>query len=168
MKQAKLAMTGVLPQLARPPATPTRLLSAMPMLKNRSGCFLPNHSVRVELETSASTTTISGWSAPRASRARPKASRVALPNSRFDCTAEDAPAMSVPLPKGAKRHRIDLGEEVVSRGPIGAATSVGGRRGGTVVFHQGNGLVEILGRERLAVEVHVAQLLQQGQDALSL
>src|SRR3954465_6012811 len=96
MKQAKLAMTGVLPQLARPPAMPTRLLSAMPMLKNRSGCFLPNHSVRVELETSASTTTTSGWSAPYASRALPNASRVALPISRFDCTADAAPAMSSP------------------------------------------------------------------------
>src|SRR5919112_308743 len=96
MNAAKLAITGVLPEEARPPAIPTRLLSAIPMLKKRSGYFLPNHSVRVELETSASTTTTSGWSAPYASRALPNASRVALPSSRFDCTADAAPAMSSP------------------------------------------------------------------------
>ena len=64
MKAAKLAITLVLPDDARPAATPTRLLSAIPMLKNRSGCFLPNHSVRVELLTSASTTTMSGMVGP--------------------------------------------------------------------------------------------------------
>src|SRR3954451_17471250 len=95
MNAAKLEMTGVLPQEATPPAIPTRLLSAIPMLKKRSGCFLPNHSVRVEFDTSASTTTTSGWSAPNASSARPKASRVALPISRFDLTAEDAPAIAI-------------------------------------------------------------------------
>ena len=93
MNAAKLAITLVLPDDASPAATPTRLLSAMPMLKNRSGCFLPNHSVRVELLTSALTTTISGWSAPSASSARPNASRVALPSSRFVCNPEEAPAM---------------------------------------------------------------------------
>src|SRR3954452_15612258 len=92
---AKLATRLVLPALARPPATPTRLLSAIPMLKKRSGYFLPNHSVRVELLTSASTTTRSGWLPPSASSARPKASRVALPSSRFDFKAEDAPAIGI-------------------------------------------------------------------------
>ncbi len=58
MKAAKLAITLVLPDDASPAAIPTRLLSAMPMLKNRSGYFLPNHSVRVELPTSPSTTTM--------------------------------------------------------------------------------------------------------------
>src|SRR3954451_22199569 len=96
MKAAKLEIRLILPELARPPAIPTRLLSAIPMLKKRSGYFLPNHSVRVELETSASTTTTSGWSAPYASRALPNASRVALPIPRFDCTADAAPAMSSP------------------------------------------------------------------------
>src|SRR5512132_496057 len=90
---AKLAIRLILPELARPPAIPTRLLSAIPMLKKRSGYFLPNHSVRVELLTSPSTTIRSGWSAPSASRARPNASRVALPSSRFDFNAEDAPAI---------------------------------------------------------------------------
>src|SRR5580693_2055435 len=97
MNAAKLAITLVLPDAANPDAIPTRLLSAMPILKKRSGCFLPNHSVRVELLTSASTTTTLGWSAPRASSARPNASRVALPSSRFDCNAEEAPAMCVDL-----------------------------------------------------------------------
>src|SRR5262249_34665994 len=58
-----------------------------------SGYFLANHSVRVELPTSASTTTRSECSAPRASSARPKASRVAKPISRFDCNTEAAPAI---------------------------------------------------------------------------
>src|SRR5262249_51536121 len=93
MNAAKLAIKLILPELARPPATPTRLLSAIPTLKNRSGYFLANHSVRVELLTSPSITTRSGDSAPRASSARPKASRVALPISRFEATWEEAPAM---------------------------------------------------------------------------
>ena len=93
MKAAKLAIRLVLPALARPPAIPTRLLSEIPMLKKRSGCFLPNHSVRVELLTSPSSTTRSGYFSPRASRARPKASRVALPSARLVWTAEDSPAM---------------------------------------------------------------------------
>src|SRR5436305_8006643 len=90
------------PELARPPAIPTRLLSAIPMLKKRSGCFLPNHSVRVELLTSASTTTRSLYSAPRASSARPKASRVALPIARFEARAEEGPAM-ISVPSGTFR-----------------------------------------------------------------
>ena len=93
MNAAKLAITLVLPDAANPDAIPTRLLSAMPMLKKRSGYFLPNHSVRVELLTSASTTTRLGYSSPSASSARPNASRVALPNSRFVFSADDFPAM---------------------------------------------------------------------------
>src|SRR5581483_2513024 len=79
MKQAKLAAQTCLPDDARPPATPTRFDSAMPTLKKRSGNFLAKCSVRVELWTSPSTTTICGCSAPTCARARPKASRVDLP-----------------------------------------------------------------------------------------
>src|SRR3954452_361329 len=113
MNAAKLEIRPILPELARPPAIPTRLLSAIPMLKKRSGYFLPNHSVRVELLTSASTTTRSGKSAPSASRARPNASRVALPSSRFDCSAEPAPAMLMPpFPINLRDEIVLVGEEI--------------------------------------------------------
>src|SRR5713101_3142016 len=78
-KQAKLASQARLPELARPPAMPTRLDSAMPTLKKRSGNFLAKSSVRVELWTSPSTTTISGYLSPISARARPNASRVDFP-----------------------------------------------------------------------------------------
>src|SRR3954451_16972735 len=146
MKAAKLEIRLILPELARPPAIPTRLLSAIPMLKKRSGYFLPNHSVRVELLTSASTTTTSVWSAPSASRARPNASRVALPSSRFDFNAEVAPAMSS-LPSSRDR-----------RAPVVSSGSAGG-------VDQGQGLVEVLRRHGLAVEIEVAELRQERQDA---
>jgi hypothetical protein len=57
---AKLDTHARLPLDASPAATPTMFDSAMPTLKNRSGYFLPNHSVYVELCTSPSTTTTSG------------------------------------------------------------------------------------------------------------
>jgi hypothetical protein len=41
-KHAKLEMNGTLPQLARPPAIPTRFASWMPTLKKRSGNSAPN------------------------------------------------------------------------------------------------------------------------------
>src|SRR5205807_10372991 len=79
MKQAKLASQARLPDDAKPADTPTRFDSAMPTLKKRSGNFLAKCSVRVELFTSPSRTTMSLWVSPRAARARPKASRVDLP-----------------------------------------------------------------------------------------
>src|SRR5262249_29551273 len=89
MKQAKLASQARLPELARPPATPTKFDSAMPTLKKRSGNFLAKKSVRVELCTSPSTTTISGYFSPAAANAMPKASRVDfpvfIPISHTDC-----------------------------------------------------------------------------------
>src|SRR5262249_38238892 len=78
-KQAKLASQARLPDDASPAATPTRFDSAMPTLKKRSGNFLAKCSVRVELLTSPSRTTISGYCSPSLANARPKASRVDLP-----------------------------------------------------------------------------------------
>src|SRR6516225_3513316 len=79
MKQAKLLSQARLPDAARPPATPTRFDSAMPTLKKRSGNFLAKKSVRVELCTSPSTTTMSGLDSPSAASAMPNASRTDLP-----------------------------------------------------------------------------------------
>src|SRR5437763_1398207 len=79
MKQAKLASHARLFELAKPAATPTRFDSAMPTLKKRCGNFLAKCSVRVELLTSPSQTTTSGYSSPSFARATPKASRVDLP-----------------------------------------------------------------------------------------
>src|SRR6516164_9411728 len=88
-KQAKLASQARLPEAARPAAVPTRFDSAMPTLKKRSGNFLAKKSVRVELWTSPSTTTISGYFSPAAANAMPKASRVDfpvfIPISHADC-----------------------------------------------------------------------------------
>src|SRR5271166_439857 len=78
-KQAKLLSQARLPEQAMPAETPTRLDSAMPTLKNRSGNFLAKCSVRVELWTSPSKTTMSGYCAPILARARPNASRTDLP-----------------------------------------------------------------------------------------
>src|SRR6516165_9556941 len=61
---------------------PTRFDSAMPTLKKRSGNFLAKKSVRVELCTSPSTTTMSGCCAPASASASPNASRVDLPSLR--------------------------------------------------------------------------------------
>ena len=66
--------------LFKPPATLTMLLSAIPTLNDRSGNAFMNGSVRVELPTSASTTTTSGCLAPKSFNASPNASRVAAPN----------------------------------------------------------------------------------------
>src|SRR4051794_34707977 len=79
-KAAKLASQARLPEAARPPATPTRLDSAMPTLKKRGGDFLGKRIVRVELLTSPSTTTRSGWLSPSCARAMPNASRMDLPS----------------------------------------------------------------------------------------
>src|SRR5262245_33129465 len=79
MKHAKLATHDRLPDAARPLAMPTRFDSAMPTLKKRSGNFFMKKSVRVELCTSPSSTTTSGYCSPSFARARPKASRVLLP-----------------------------------------------------------------------------------------
>src|SRR2546426_12337302 len=82
-KQAKLASQARLLEAARPDATPTRFDSAMPTLKKRCGNFLAKCSVRVELWTSPSTTTMSGKSSPSLANANPNASRVDLPFFRF-------------------------------------------------------------------------------------
>src|SRR5262249_11954080 len=133
--------TLVFPEDARPAAIPTRLLSAMPMLKNRSGNFLPNHSVLVELLTSASTTTMSARSEPSASSARPNASRVALPSSRLVVTAEEAPAIF---------DRLSGYDSFTARRNFG-------KRVRQVFF-----------RQWLSVEIRVTELAQHTQDSLSL
>ena len=69
MKQAKLDSHALLPEHVNPAATPTKFDSAMPMLKKRSGNFLAKKSVRVELCTSPSSTTMSGFSSPSLARA---------------------------------------------------------------------------------------------------
>src|SRR5262249_20743889 len=83
MKQAKLETQARLPAPARPLATPTMSDSAMPTLKKRSGNFLAKKSVRVELCTSPSTTTTSGWVSPSLASASPNASRTDLPSFIF-------------------------------------------------------------------------------------
>src|SRR5262249_48691759 len=141
MNAAKLAITLVFPEDARPAAMPTRLLSAIPMLKNRSGNFLPNHSVLVELLTSASTTTTSACSEPSASSARPNASRVALPSSRLVVTADEAPAIF---------DRLSSFDSFTARRNFGQR------------------VCEVFFRQRLSVEIRIAELAQHVQDSLSL
>src|SRR5579864_8775912 len=105
-KQAKLESQARLPELAMPAATPTRFDSAMPTSKNRSGYFSAKYSVRVELPTSPSRTTISGWSPPSLARAVPKASRVALPSlrsMRLPLTPDPSPRWG----EGRSSHRGD-------------------------------------------------------------
>src|SRR5262245_2663166 len=109
-KAAKLATQGRLPDDARPPATPTRFDSAMPTLKNRCGNFLANSSVRVELCTSPSTTTPSGYSSPSRASAWPKASRLPLPRAAIpllpssSCQSEESRTRFDDLPD-ARNHR---------------------------------------------------------------
>src|SRR5947207_12417538 len=79
-KQAKLESQARLPEPAKPAATPTRFDSAIPTLKKRSGNFLAKKSVRVELCTSPSSTTMSVRLSPSFARARPNASRTDLPS----------------------------------------------------------------------------------------
>ena len=56
---AKVEAKTVLPDTARPAAVPIRFCSAMPTLKNRSGNFLANSTVRVDEDRSPSSTTTS-------------------------------------------------------------------------------------------------------------
>ncbi len=109
MKQAKLAIQVCLPEEASPLAMPTRLDSAMPTWKKRSGNSLPKYSVRVELETSASTTTRCGSSWPNSASALPKASRVAGPisnvNLRSILAAVFVCMVSLPLTRPARPER---------------------------------------------------------------
>src|SRR5215213_2090609 len=76
---AKLASQARLPEAARPLAALTRFDSAMPTLKKRSGNFLAKKSVRVELWTSPSRTTMSAYCSPSFASAMPNASRMDLP-----------------------------------------------------------------------------------------
>ena len=67
-KHAKLHGNGSLPANASPAAVPTMFTSAMPISKKRSGNFLAEELHFVDLERSASRTTIS-WCIHRAWRA---------------------------------------------------------------------------------------------------
>src|SRR5579871_1262984 len=78
-KQAKLASQARLPEADIPLAMPTRSDSAIPTLKNRCGNFLAKCSVRVELWTSPSSTTISEYCSPSLASAKPNVSRTDLP-----------------------------------------------------------------------------------------
>ena len=80
MKAEKLEANGIFPAIANPAATATMLASAMPQEKNRSGNSLAKYVVMVDLERSASHTTMSGFSRPSSASVRPKASRVAAPS----------------------------------------------------------------------------------------
>src|SRR5436190_689793 len=79
MNAAKLASQARLPEAARPLAALTRFDSAIPTLKKRSGNFLAKKSVRVELWTSPSRTTMSACCSPSFASASPNASRIDLP-----------------------------------------------------------------------------------------
>ena len=78
-KQAKLVQTGIFPIRAMPAAAPIMFCSAMPNSKCRSGCFLANSAVMVDLERSESRTTSSGNLPASSTNDSPNASRVALP-----------------------------------------------------------------------------------------
>src|ERR1035437_4267720 len=77
-KQAKLASTGVFPESARPAAMPIMFCSAMPTSRWRAGNFFMKAWVIVDLDRSASRTTMLGLVSPSARIASPKDSRVAL------------------------------------------------------------------------------------------
>src|ERR1051325_3854777 len=79
-KQEKLATTGILPAYANPAAMAHILASAIPQEKKRSGNSLWKNDVYVDLERSASPTTMSLFSRPATTSALPKASRVAMPS----------------------------------------------------------------------------------------
>ena len=76
----KLETNGILPASASPAPMPTMLASAMPQEKKRSGNSLAKYVVMVDLERSASQTTMSLFSRPSSTSVRPKASRVAGPS----------------------------------------------------------------------------------------
>src|SRR5262245_61754420 len=78
-KAAKLASQARLSEAASPLAVLTRFDSAMPTLKKRSGSFLAKKSVRVELWTSPSSTTMSRYCSPIFASAIPNASRTDFP-----------------------------------------------------------------------------------------
>src|SRR5262245_9408671 len=78
-KAAKLASQARLSEAASPLAALTRFDSAMPTLKKRSGNFLAKKSVRVELWTSPSSTTMSRYCSPIFASAMPNASRTDFP-----------------------------------------------------------------------------------------
>jgi len=71
MKQAKVLMKGIFPVVDIPAAMAAMFISAIPTLKNRSGCAWENMMVRVELATSASKTTRSLYFFPSSTRASP-------------------------------------------------------------------------------------------------
>src|SRR5690606_4683580 len=75
----KLTMNGICPVAANPAPTPTRLLSAMPMLKKRSGNASRTVSALVELPRSPSSTTTFSFCRATSSSASPKWSRSGLP-----------------------------------------------------------------------------------------
>ena len=67
----KVFTKGILPTVDMPAAVATMFCSAMPMLKKRSGCALPNMALFVEPERSASSTTISSLISPSSARTVP-------------------------------------------------------------------------------------------------
>src|SRR5205814_452822 len=77
-KHAKLVKTGILPESARPAATPIMFCSAMPISKWRAGYFFMNGWVIVDFDRSASRTTRLGIFSASSRIVSPKDSRVAL------------------------------------------------------------------------------------------
>src|ERR1017187_9822660 len=76
----KLETNGILPPSASPAPTAVMLASAIPNETNRSGNSFWKYTVMVDLERSASHTTMSLFSRPSSTSTRPKASRVAAPS----------------------------------------------------------------------------------------
>ena len=60
----KVFTKGILPTVDMPAAVATMFCSAMPMLKNLSGCAFPKMALFVEPERSASSTTMFSLSFP--------------------------------------------------------------------------------------------------------
>src|SRR5687767_5118954 len=153
MKAAKLATTGTLPLAARPAATPAMLLSAMPTLKKRSGWSCPNHSVRVELLTSPSTTTMRSFFLPSSRSAWPNASRVAAPSfsSYFTPAFASVTVICSVLQLGERPWQVLFGHRPPVIGPVR--------------LHEGDALpLHRVSDDRLGATLDAARLLERSND----
>src|SRR5947209_7762154 len=116
MNAAKEASQDRLPDDASPAATPTRSDSAMPTLKKRGGNFFAKMSVRVELLTSPSTTTMSALASPSWASAMPKASRTDLPSFIILLRAKEFTWLQYALDARRQRKRQTKGRGRRERG----------------------------------------------------
>src|SRR3990172_2218175 len=134
---AKVLAKAILPQAASPAATPIMLASATPTVKKRSGNSRPNLAAEVEYPRSASTTTMSSPS---------RASRISVGPSASLVAAAFAPWTTRPrLPTPPPGH----GTGNMEHGRFRLFWFL------SFVCQLPQGLLGLLGRRRLAVEVRV-------------